>query len=185
MPFPWTDNPGKYESIQYKMDHLADLLRNVTDSSGISRQVLFRFSHHCFTDSSKKENDFRKEFVDPAVPDSKIRVFCPKRWLLSRDLKNWLNNDLSKLEIVSTSAGQWVLNADISGIDKPYCVFFKFGQAEVGYSLNIEVKSAFIRGGGRVIGDRDRFIAVLKNLCSPDKALAPVKSKKAVVQAEP
>jgi hypothetical protein len=166
------------------MDHLADLLRNVTDSSGISRQVLFRFSHHCFTDSSRKENDFRKEFIDPDVPDSKIRVFCPKRWLLSRDLKNWLSNDLSKLEVVPTLAEQWVLNADIPGIDKPYCVFFKFGQAEVGYSLNIEVKSAFIRGGGRVKGEKDRFIAVLKNICSPNKALSPIKLKKTVTSAE-
>lgn len=178
MPYPWTNNPGKYESIQYQMDHLADLSRNITDSSGVSRQVIFRFSHHCFTDSSKKANDFRTDFVDPLVKDDDKRVFCPKRWLMSRDLVKLLRNDLSKVDINSVSDDQWVWNQIVPGISKPYCVFFRFGEAQVGYPLIIEVKSAYVRGGGRVKGDEDRFIGVLKAVCAPDKALAPAKAKK-------
>lgn len=182
MPYPWINNPGKYESIQYQMDHLIDLARNVTDSNGVSRQIIFKFSHHCFTDSSKKMNDFRTVFIDPMVADKDQRVFCPKRWLMSRDLVKWLNNDLSKVRIVSVSDDQWVWNQTVPGIDKPYCIFFKFGVAQVGYPLIVDVKSAYVRGGGRPKGDEDRFIGVLKAVCDPDKALAPAKAKKLPAQ---
>jgi hypothetical protein len=178
VPFPWTNNPGRYESIEYQMTHLADLARNVTDSSSVSRQVIFRFSHHCFTDSSKKLNDFRRVFIDPLIKDDGQRVFCPKRWLMSRDLVKWLESDLSRIEVVSVGDDQWVWNKTVPGISKPYCIFFRFGVAQVGYPLIVDVKSAYVRSGGRLKGNEDRFIGVLKTVCEPDKALVPAKARK-------
>jgi hypothetical protein len=169
VPFPWLVR-GKYESIEYGTDHLGDLDRSVKDAGGAKRRVIFRFSHHCFTDS-RKANDFREEYIDPAFT-GEDRVFCPKRWLLSRDLVKLLDGDLSKITVVSTSGDQYVWNHDVVGISKPYCVFFQFGVSMVGYPLVINVKSAYVKGGGKIVGDSDRFVAVLKKICGADGSLA-------------
>jgi len=97
---------------------------------------------------------------------------------MSRDLVKWLESDLSRIDVVFVGDDQWVWNKTVPGISKPYCVFFKFGVAQVGYPLIVDVKSAYVRGGGRLKGGEDRFIGVLKTVCDPDKALAPAKSKK-------
>jgi hypothetical protein len=176
VPYPWKD-VGRYEAISYTMDHLKDLSRNINDSTGNSRSVIFRYNYHCFTDSSKKAHDFRHRYTDSTYPGEE-RVFCPKRWLLSRDLVNWLGGDMSKVDLVAAESDQWVWNSTIKGIDKPYCIFFRFGRAAIGYPLAIEVKSAYVRGGGRIKGRTDRFISVLKDVCGDQGALAAGKANR-------
>jgi hypothetical protein len=184
VPFPWQGNPGKYESINYTMDHLADFKRNVTDSGGTARQVLFSFRYHCFTDSPKAGGDFRTKFVDPAF-HWENRVFCPKRWFLSRDLVKFLAGDLSKIDVVDASdqiGPQWVWNHHIPSIDKPYSVFFRFGASQRDCPLPIEIASGYIKSGGRITGKPGtrphRLTSVIKLICGEHGSLTPAKPKK-------
>ena len=138
----------------------------MTCVAGNTHNVLFKFSHHCFTDSQQKAGDFRFPYIDPAIQDPKPRVFCPMRWMLSQRLVELIKSGIERKSLALTDGCQWVLNEDIAGMSRPYVVFMKFGAPRPHNPLIININSAFIRSEGKIKGNMYKFPLLLKRAAS-------------------
>jgi hypothetical protein len=169
VPYPWAAT-GRYDGAEYELNHMANLVREITCGDGQVRPVEFRFSYHCFTETDNRAGDIRTRFVDPEFP-SERRVFCPHRWFLSRRLREYLSREIDGERLIEDSAFQWMWRKAVPGISKPYAVYLKFGVPLPRGPIIVNVNTAYIKTDFRRQKDSEMRFSALLTVAAVEKRI--------------
>jgi hypothetical protein len=160
-----------YYALNYDLSHLNSFIYEFEQSAAKDNParryvVVIRFSHHCFTEGKKVEDDPLLEFLDSS-PKRDHRTFNATRWELSKSLpeivKSLMGRHISHTNHNSFFTVEIVLQ---NGDRVDYEVYFEV--ARVKGKLNLVVTSAFSRDpdrlGARPQGSKIRFSTILFNV---------------------
>ena len=141
----------RHNNSEYSLEHLHPFQMEVIQESKQNkpqRKYPFNvsFSLHCFS-RKKLENE---EDLDLIYSDNReSRIFCYKRYELSKKLPNIIEN-ISKKKCLHTGHDDFFIVEIIteSGEKKNYEVYFSITKGQKKGALNLYIQSAYIRDKG-------------------------------------